>query len=77
MCFPVGWFAFFSCRKTTKNEIAEIKREEGRAMHTSRNMARASGVSVNDRQANASRLRAKLAEHQAKFLKDNGNDQVW
>lgn len=46
-------------------------------MHQSRNnVARASGVSVNDRQANASRLRAKLAYDQAKFLLTNGNDQV-
>lgn len=46
-------------------------------MHQSRNnVARASGVSVNDRQANAARLRAKLAYHQAKFLLTNGNDQV-
>lgn len=46
-------------------------------MHQSRNnYARASGVSVNDRRANASRLRAKLAYHQTKFLLTNGNDQV-
>lgn len=66
------------CRTAIKDDIAQIKREEGFAMHTSRNhVARASGVSINDRQANASRLRAKLAEAQAKFLRDNGNDQVW
>lgn len=66
------------CRKTIKDDLEQIKREEGFAMHNSRiHVARASGVSVNDRQANASRLRTKLAENQAKFLRDNGNDQVW
>ncbi|CAM9689894.1 unnamed protein product, partial [Ectocarpus fasciculatus] len=63
--------------KKIADDVAEIKREESLAMHQSRNnVARASGVSVNDRQANASRLRAKLAYHQAKFLLTNGNDQV-
>ncbi|CBJ30457.1 1,3-beta-glucan synthase, family GT48 [Ectocarpus siliculosus] len=63
--------------KKIADDVAEIKREESLAMHQSRNnVVRASGVSVNDRQANASRLRAKLAYHQAKFLLTNGNDQV-
>lgn len=64
-------------RKDIAEDLREIKREEGLAMMQSRtNMARASGVSVNDRRAKASYLRGILAGRQAKFLLANGNDQA-
>ena len=45
-------------------------------MHHSANMARASGVSVNDRHARVGYLRGLLAQRQARFLLTTGNDQA-